>query len=96
MCRLEFDEDAAKCGIKRNAVMSRLNEVGIATRQGTHAVHKLDYYRNRFGYKRSSLPEADMCDECTISLPLFVSITEQQQQFVAEQLLRIVEAQRKD
>jgi len=90
-CRLDFGTDADVCGQKRAEVMDFLNERGIATRQGTHAVHKLDYYKNRFGFEDDSLPVANLLDLSTISLPLFVSMTEDEQNCVVDNLLEIVE-----
>ena len=91
VCRLDFSDNSLSCGLKRNEVMKGLNEFGIATRQGTHAVHKLEYYQTKYGYCDGDLPVADMCDMCTISLPLFVTMTDYEQQYVVEKLLEFVE-----
>ena len=46
----------------RDKLLGKLEDMGIATRQGTHAVHMLGYYKNRFGYKPDDLPNAYACD----------------------------------
>ena len=71
--------------------MERLDGAGVATRQGTHAVHKLDYYQKRFGYRNEDLPSADRCDSLTVSLPVFVEITKAEQEKVRDELLKAVE-----
>lgn len=89
VCLLDVENDAVGKQ-KRNDIMERLDLAGIVTRQGTHAIHKLDYYRERFGFQDSDFPIADKCDSLTISLPLYVTITEEEQERVANQLLKLV------
>ncbi len=90
VCLLDF-KNADDRQQRRNDVMEGLGNAGITTRQGTHAIHKLDYYRKKFGFQDSDFPMADKCDCLTISLPLFVTITKKEQEMVAEQLLKLVE-----
>jgi perosamine synthetase len=54
----------------RNDIMERLKDVGIATRPGTHAVHMLGYYRERFGTSDDDCPGARDCDAHTMAIPL--------------------------
>lgn len=70
----------------RNALMSRLEEQGIATRPGTHAVHLLGVYRRKYGLEPSGLPGAYLADRLSLALPLFAGLTDPQQDFVVEQL----------
>ena len=56
--------------VDRNAVMAQLHEAGIATRPGTHAIHTLGYYRDRFGFAPDDLPEARDCQAQTMAIPL--------------------------
>lgn len=66
----------------RNALMEKLEEVGIATRQGTHAVHLLGYYQNRFGYQPCDFPNAYSCDRLSITLPLYYGMTDDDQEYI--------------
>jgi perosamine synthetase len=50
--------------------MGLLQEQGIASRPGTHAVHLLGLYRQRFGYTPDSCPQAAACDANTMAIPL--------------------------
>ena len=54
----------------RNEIMERLQANGVATRPGTHAVHMLGYYRNRYGIKANDYPGARDCDQNTMAIPL--------------------------
>jgi perosamine synthetase len=56
--------------MSRNKIMERLQEQGIATRPGTHAVHMLKYYSERFGFKPDDYPGARDCDQNTMAIPL--------------------------
>lgn len=94
VCLLDFEEISIGFQ-KRNAIMERLDAAGIVTRQGTHAVHKQDYYRKRFRFKNNDLPVADKCDSLTISLPVFVTMTEKEQDIVADHLLKLIAEQEK-
>jgi dTDP-4-amino-4,6-dideoxygalactose transaminase len=54
----------------RNALMEELQRAGISTRPGTHAVHLLGYYRERFGFSPNDFPGARDCDAQTMAIPL--------------------------
>lgn len=62
--------DPALAPMPRNDIMERLKETGIATRPGTHAVHMLGYYRERFGTSDDDCPGARDCDANTMAIPL--------------------------
>ncbi len=59
----------------RNDVMQKLHEMGVSTRPGTHAVHMLGYYRNRFGLVPDDFPGARDCDRNTMAIPLHNQMT---------------------
>jgi dTDP-4-amino-4,6-dideoxygalactose transaminase len=69
---------------KRNAVMERLAELKIQTRPGTHAVHRLGYYVNKYGLKPEQFPNACRAEDTTITLPIFPGMTDDQLKFVVE------------
>ncbi|HEU4799727.1 MAG TPA: DegT/DnrJ/EryC1/StrS family aminotransferase [Gemmatimonadales bacterium] len=90
VCRLHADGDSEAAILtahdRRNAVMAALEEEGIATRQGTHAVHLLDYYRRTYGHAPMDLPGAFAADRLSLSLPLYASMTDAEQDRVVERL----------
>jgi len=74
-------------GALRNEIMSDLEKNGIASRVGTHANHMLGHYRDRYGFKPEDFPVSHMLDKLSITLPLYVQMTEQDQIDVLQALL---------
>jgi dTDP-4-amino-4,6-dideoxygalactose transaminase len=70
----------------RNAIMAVLQKHGIQTRPGTHAVPALGYYRNKYGLRPESFPNAIAAENTTITLPLMPGMTASQIDRVAEAL----------
>ncbi len=68
--------------IARNQLMAYLEDRGIATRQGTHAVHTLGYYKNKYGLSDSDYPRSLRADKLSIALPLYKNISDAEQQYV--------------
>jgi dTDP-4-amino-4,6-dideoxygalactose transaminase len=91
VCRLVIEGgsiDAIRAGnAHRNAVMAALEADGIATRQGTHAVHMLDYYRDRFGFGAMDFPMAWEADQLSLTLPLYAGMSDTDQERVVDRLL---------
>ena len=78
--------DEKKAPQTRNKLMERLQEQGIATRPGTHAVHMLGLYRERFGIHPDDFPAARDCDRCTMAIPLHNRMTEEDYAYVVKAL----------
>ena len=64
----------------------RLQEKGIATRPGTHAVHMLGYYRDRFGCKPGDYPGAQLANDCSMAIPLHNRMTADDYAYVVDAL----------
>jgi dTDP-4-amino-4,6-dideoxygalactose transaminase len=94
-CMLNLDalglESIQKGGEFRNILLQNLEEKGVATRQGTHAVHTLGYYRNRFGFKPEDYPNAYACDRLSITLPLYVGISISDQECIVDIIKKTIE-----
>ena len=71
---------------QRNAFMETLEESGVITRQGTHAVHTLGYYREKYGLEETDFPQAWIADRLSLSLPLYAQMTDEEQDYVVESL----------
>jgi dTDP-4-amino-4,6-dideoxygalactose transaminase len=71
----------------RNDLMDRLQQVGSSTRPATHAVHMLTFYREKYGLKPVDYPNAYAANDCSISLPLFHGMTDEEQNFVIYNVL---------
>lgn len=78
--------DEAKAPMPRNAIMERLQARGIATRPGTHAVHMLGYYRERYGLTPEDFPGARDCDAFSMAIPLHNRMSRDDYAYVADAL----------
>ena len=74
--------DPKQAPLPRNEIMERLQSKGVSTRPGTHAVHMLGYYRDRFGLKTDDFPGARDCDANTMAIPLHNRMSEEDYQYV--------------
>ena len=72
---------------QRNAFMEILEENGVTTRQGTHAVHTLGYYREKYGLEETDFPQAWIADRLSLALPLYAQMTDEEQDYVVESLV---------
>lgn len=79
------DPDGAP--LARNEIMERLETRGIATRPGTHAVHMLGYYRERFGLNPDDYPGARDCDRHSMAIPLHNRMSDDDYAYVIDNLL---------
>lgn len=71
---------------RRNTVMDRLAEADIQSRPGTHAPARLGYYASKYGIRPEQFPCAFLCEDTTITLPIFPGMTEADQAKVVEAL----------
>ena len=62
--------DSRKAPKPRNTIMESLLQKGVHTRPGTHAVHMLSCYRERYGLKPDDFPVARECDAWSMAIPL--------------------------
>jgi perosamine synthetase len=72
--------------LKRNDIMEYLQQKGIATRPGTHAVHMLDFYANHFNIKPDDFPGAFASDKYSMSIPLHNKMVKADFDYVIESL----------
>ena len=71
---VRVDPDAAP--MPRDAMMKALQARGVATRPGTHAVHLLGYYRERFGLRPDDYPGSLDCARNMMAIPLHNRMSE--------------------
>lgn len=82
VCRM----NPGKIRLNRNEVMQKMQEAGIGTRAGTHAVHELGYYKGKYGLRREDYPVAAELYANTISLPLHNKMIKEDYDYVIEVL----------
>jgi len=62
--------DENRAPMARNVIMQALQDRGISTRPGTHAVHMLGLYQQKYGLKPDDYPAARDCDRFSMAIPL--------------------------
>lgn len=68
----------------RDEMLSALGKAGIGTAVNYRAIHTLTYLVERLGLKRGALPIAEEIGDRTISLPLYPTLREDEQDRVVE------------
>ena len=79
-------EKIDRINIKRNLFMDKLEARGIATRQGTHAVHTLSYYKNKNSFKDEDFIMSYAADRLSIALPLYAEMTDEEFDYVIQNI----------
>lgn len=78
------DESKAPCS--RNEIMEKLQEQGISTRPGTHAVHMLNYYAQKYNIQPSDYPGAQAANDLSMAIPLHNRMVAEDYQYVVQVL----------
>jgi len=79
---------------QRNRLMIDMEGKGIATRQGTHAPVIVGYYARKYGLRPEAYPNAYMADRISLTLPLYVQMTDEEQETVVRELEKSFEQTR--
>ena len=75
--------------------MDRLEEKGIATRQGTHAVHTLGYYAKKNNLKEEDFINSYAADRLSIALPLYAEMRDDEFEYVIKNIRKLLERRTK-
>lgn len=81
--------DESKAPVTRNEIMKYLQDNGIATRPGTHAVHMLGLYKNLYSLKDSDYPGARYANNFSMAIPLHNKMNHEDYDYVIECLKSI-------
>jgi len=76
----------------REKIMLGLTKFGIETRPGTHAVHLLKYYKDRYDLNPEDFPCAYQAFRSSIALPLHNGMTIEDIDYVSEKLAEVIYA----
>jgi perosamine synthetase len=76
--------DESKAPMSRNKLMEFLQEQGISTRPGTHAVHMLGLYEEKLGCQPDDFPGAKACDQFSMAIPLHNRMSQEDYQYVVD------------
>jgi perosamine synthetase len=77
--------------VERDEMIRKLKEAGVETAIGTWHMPMVSHFRNRYGYKKGDFPVSDDVFARALTLPLFESLTESQQEEVAAKIRFLLE-----
>lgn len=80
-----------EAGMTRDEFMAGMKELSIGTGLHYKAVHLYPYYQETFGFKHGDFPNAESISDRIVSLPLFPSMTEAEQDRVIESMRLLFE-----
>ncbi|GJM06474.1 MAG: spore coat protein [marine bacterium B5-7] len=80
----------AACGMDRDTFIAKMKEHNIGVGMHYEAVHLYSYYRDTYGFKRGDFPHAESISDRIVSLPLFPTMTQLDQDRVIETLLKVL------
>ncbi|WP_332910194.1 DegT/DnrJ/EryC1/StrS family aminotransferase [Algoriphagus boritolerans] len=78
--------DESKAPASRNQIMELLQERGISTRPGTHAVHMLNFYKEKYQIQPSDFPGAQAANDFSMAIPLHNRMSEEDFNYVVQVL----------
>jgi dTDP-4-amino-4,6-dideoxygalactose transaminase len=81
--------DESIAPMKRNEIMEYLQQKGISTRPGTHAVHMLDVYAKMYDLKPQDFPGAYNADQYSMSIPMHNKMVREDFEYIVQALKSI-------
>jgi len=78
--------DESKSPMSRNEIMQKLQDMGISTRPGTHAVHMLGFYSKEYGLQPTDFPGAQASNNYSMSIPLHNRMVKEDFEYVVQAL----------
>lgn len=82
--------DPRDAALARDPLALELQSRGIATRQGTHAVHLLGYFKRRYSIRPEDFPNSFDADATSLSLPLFPSMSGEEHDYVIDSIRELL------
>lgn len=70
----------------RNEIMETLQEKGISTRPGTHAIHMLNFYRDKFGMANDDFEYSKLANDCSMAIPLHNKMDKEDFEYIVDAL----------
>ena len=64
--------------------MELLQEKGISTRPGTHAVHMLNYYKELMELNEDDYPQSKLANDCSMAIPLHNRMVKEDYKYVVD------------
>jgi len=73
----------------KNRLIATFKDKGISIRGGTHACHMLPYYARKYNLKPLDFPNTAIADALLVTIPLFASITDDEQQYIIDAIKEV-------
>jgi len=77
--------------INRENIIKQMKEYGIETTIGTIHIPLTTYYKQKYNYKTGDFPVADDISQRSLTLPLYETLTKNDQKYIVEKLLGVTE-----
>jgi perosamine synthetase len=74
----------------RNQIMDHLISLNIQTRPGTHAVHRLGYFKKKYNLQDNDFMNAIKAEDTSITLPIFPGMTNNQQEIIISNIKKML------
>jgi len=84
-----ISHDLGNMNNRRNDLMKKLEESGVASRQGTYCVPMLGYYKNKYNYSDNDFPNSFIADKLSIAIPLYPQMTAEEHNYVIDSIIKI-------
>ena len=82
--------DLAKLSIERNAFITGLAEANVGAGLHFPAIHLMRYYREKYGYSETDLPQATAAGRSILSLPLYPGMSDQDVHRVVDAVKQVI------
>jgi dTDP-4-amino-4,6-dideoxygalactose transaminase len=79
-----------KARIARNDFIKYMTEMGIGTSVHFKPLHRMTYYRDRYGLRPEDFPEAERIWRGNVSLPIYPSMTNEDLDYVCSGIMKLL------
>lgn len=85
-----FEQNGMTDGISRDQFIQKLKEKNIGTSVHYIPLHRMTYYRKRYGLSPEMFPNSEWVFQRCVSLPIYSSMTERQIEYVVDSIKEIM------
>ena len=86
-----IDRDRTKGGIDRNEFIDEMTKRNIGTSVHYKPLHRMTYYKQKYGFKPEMFPNAEWVFERCVSLPMFSAMTDEQLEYVIKSIKEVLD-----
>lgn len=76
---------------RRNKLMTELGKIGIQTKPYLPVIHLQPFMKKEFGFKKGDFPVAEKASEETLALPLYIGLTKNDVEYIANKIRKILD-----